>query len=670
MTQKITSLILTILLPIGVFANLSILLVNDNNNDAERITIIEEAITSNAYEYVLFDASAAGASPSQALMESFDLVIWYTGNDSNNLLFWNGNDTDNEAIEGYLANGGMLWVQGLDWLFDRYGGGPAVFNPGNLLNDYFGIYTYYGQSYVNDGGNGVPQLDSQSGNSIFSLNTIEWQYSTMWYVDALIGTSSSQYLYEMGPSSYLLSGFYPAIYMENQEAKVISFAFETARLDSQSHTNSLLGDGLDFFASYGSGITIPLSQVSVFSESGETSIDENEGTLQLSTELLPANASVPFVYWEIVDGSATANISQEGLLQANGLNNGNLWVKVTALDGTNLADSIEINISEQGEEEYTILFVNDNANTPDRYLSIDSTLSNMPINYAVYDAVEQGEYPSLVTLNGYDLVIWYTGNDGANLYLWNIDDPDHPIFNDPLIQYLDNGGDLWLQGLDFLYDVYGSAPDTFSAGDFVYDYLGIESYIAQSKSDDGGLGVPQMDVVSNPICFFSPVQWIWETLWYADGLLLRAEAEPIYKMGPEDYVLSSYYSGVFYEKEDAKILTFTFETGQLNLAQNRDAFYYDVLNYFDISIGINDKEPVQEDFYLFPNPASQQFTVKTKETENSLMKIYSLTGELLYEEEIIGQKLINTASLKLSKGLYFIQMNWENRSQTEKLIIR
>ena len=646
------------------------MLVNDNNNDAERITVIQEAIEFNAYDYVLFDASAAGASPSQALMESFDLVIWYTGNDKNNLWFWNGNDTDNEAIEGYLANGGMLWVQGLDWLFDRYGGGPAVFNPGNFLNDYFGIYTYYGQSYVNDGGNGVPLLDSQPSNSIFSLNTIEWQYSTMWYVDALIGTSSSQYLYEMGPSSYLLSGFYPAIYMENQDAKVISFAFETARLDSQTHTNSLLGDGLEFFENYGTGITIPLSQVSLFSESGETSIDENEGSLQLSTELLPANASVPFVYWEIIDGSATANVSQDGLLQANGLNNGNLWVKVTALDGTNLADSMEINISGQGEEEYVILLVNDNANTPNRYLSIDSTLSTMPINYTVYDAVEQGEYPSLVTLNGYDLVIWYTGNDGANLYLWNVDDPAHPVFNDPLIQYLDNGGDLWLQGLDFLYDVYGNAPDTFSVGDFVFDYLGIESYIAQSKTDDGGLGVSQMDVVSNPICSFSPVQWIWETLWYADGLLLRAEAEPIYKMGPEDYILSSYYTGVFYEKEEAKILTFTFETGQLNLSQNRDAFYYDVLNYFDISIGINEKELQKADFVLFPNPSSQQFTVKMNSDELSQLRIYNLSGQLLYEDKIKNQKVYDIENLMLSKGIYLIQINSDSYSFSEKLIVQ
>ena len=409
--------------------------------------------------------------------------------------------------------------------------------------------------------------------------------------------------------------------------------------------------------------------MSISAENG-TAITENEGALQLSAELLPANASIPFVSWEIIPGSATANVSQDGLVQANGLNNGNLWVKVSAMDGTNLSDSIEIFISGQGEEEYTILLVNDNANTPDRFLSIDSTLHNMPVNYMVYDAVEEGVFPSSLILNGFDMVIWYTGNDGANLYLWDISDPDNPVFNEPLIQYLDNGGSFWLQGLDFLYDVYDGAPDTFETGDFVYDYLGIETYIAQSQVDDGGIGVSQMDVVSNDICSFSPVQWAWETLWYADGLLLRAEAEPIYKMGPEDYVLSSYFSGVYFEKEDAKILTFTFETGQLNLAANRDALYYDVLNYFDISIGIPEEKVTNEGFVIFPNPATHSFTIQTHSVQEAKLKIYSLAGSLLYIDEISNAKTIHIESLNLPNGIYLIQLNSKEFSHTEKLIVQ
>ncbi len=652
------------------YANLSILLVHDNGTDTERVEKIKTAITAAGYDYSYFDAVALQASPTEAMLEAFDLVIWYTGNDSNNLWFWNGNDTENEAIVSYLDNGGMLWVQGLDWLFDKYGAGPALFSPGNFLYDYFGIYTYYGQSYVNDGGQGVPQLDSQSGNDIFSLNTVYWQYSTMWYVDALIGTGNAQYLYEMGPPSYILSGFYPAIYNENGDSKVISFAFETARLDSQTHLNQLIADGLDYFDNFGTGITVPLSSVEVYSESGETTISEEEGSLQLAVSYSPANASIPLVTWEIIPGTATATVTQDGLVQANGINNGNLWVKVTSLDGTNLTDSIEINISGQGETDYHILLVNDNANTPERYLAIDSTLNNLGVNYTVFDAVSENTYPSSLILSGYDMVIWYTGNDGVDLYLWDVSNPDMPVFNEPLKQYLDNGGTLWLQGLDFLYDVYGSAPKNFAEGDFVYDYLGIQTYAAQSKSDDGGVGVSQMDAVNNDICSFTPVQWVWESLWYADGLILRPGASPVYKMGPDDYVLSNYYSGLYFEKDDAKMLTFTFATAKINSAENRDALFLDVLDYFDPQVAISTQTSTEDNYKVYPNPVNNSLTIDPGEYKETDISIYDMTGKKVWCTSLRQKKSFSIQELGMHSGLYLLRLSSGNSTQSRKLLVK
>ena len=46
-----------------------------------------------------------------------------------------------------------------------------------------------------------------------------------------------------------------------------------------------------------------------------------------------------------------------------------------------------------------------------------------------------------------------------------------------------------------MYDRYGSAPDTFSTGDFVYEYLGIERYDMQSWSDDNNTGVAELNKV-------------------------------------------------------------------------------------------------------------------------------------------------------------------------------
>jgi hypothetical protein len=653
--NKISFFLILFVINFRVYAALSILLVNDNSSAPDRIEKIKTAIVANGYTYSYYDAVTAQSSPSQELMESFDLVIWYTGNDSADLWFWNGNDTENPAIKGYLENGGMFWLQGLDWLYDKYGDGPAIFDDTNMLNEYFGIYTYYGQSYVDDGGQGVSKLMKATGNDIFSQNSIYWTYNKMWYVDALIGTSESQYLYEMGPPSYVLSGFYPGILNENGATKVISFAFETARINTQSNTNELIGDGLDYFAQFGNGISTYVSSVEVFSPSGVMMIDENEGTLQLDVEILPGDASIPYVFWEVIDESTSAGISQNGLLQANGIADGTVWVKATAMDGSQMADSIQISISNQGNGEFFILLVNDNANTPDRYLSIDSTLTNLGLNYDVFNTVVEGCFPPLPVLSAADLVIWYTGNDGMNLYLWNISNPSLPTFNSPLLQYLDNGGNLWLQGLDFLYDVYGVAPESFESGNVVYDYLGIQQYAVQSKTDDGGSGVPQMDVVDNEICSFSPVQWVWETLYFADGFVLSPNATPIYRMGPSDYVFNEYFSGVYNEKENSKILTFAFETAKINTPQNRDALFNDVLNYFDPLIKVENNKHNTSLFTFYPNPSDGVIYIQGNDEAEMRINIFDMQGKKVFTQTIEDSQSINLHSLDLHDACYLLQ---------------
>jgi len=74
----------------------------------------------NGYAYTDFTTSSSG-SPTYTYMSGFDLVIWYTGNDGAGLYFWNANDTDNQEVMDYIDNGGMFWLQGLDFLWDRYG---------------------------------------------------------------------------------------------------------------------------------------------------------------------------------------------------------------------------------------------------------------------------------------------------------------------------------------------------------------------------------------------------------------------------------------------------------------------------------------------------------------------------------------------------------------------
>ena len=76
----------------------SILLVNDNNKNPERIESLKKSLDNIGLTYTYFNTIEANASPAASYMEPFDVVLWYTGNDSKGLYFWNANDTVNTEL--------------------------------------------------------------------------------------------------------------------------------------------------------------------------------------------------------------------------------------------------------------------------------------------------------------------------------------------------------------------------------------------------------------------------------------------------------------------------------------------------------------------------------------------------------------------------------------------
>ncbi len=669
-------------------AQMSILLVNDNGFAPERVEVIQAAITNAGYNYAYWDAAAEMAGPSYDFMQSFSLVVWYTGNDGSGLYLWNGDETANEDIMNYIDNGGMFWLQGLDFLYDKYPETPGTFLPGEFVYDYLGIYYYAGQSHVDDGvwSDGVPQLDVVEGNGIFTIPQILWSYETLWYVDALDKTDDAQYVYRMGPSGYDLSDYYSAIYLEKGDGKILTFTFETARLDTQENTDALFGEGLVYFEQFATA-GILVEEITVSSEGGAVTIEENVGTLQFSAEVLPANASIPFVSWSVNSDGVIASINQDGLLQASGTDNGNgmVWVKAEAMDGSGIADSMQVTISGQGTE-FTVLLVNDNANGSTRYLVIDTSLTNLDYVYNVYNTVVTGDFPDYNTLDAYDAIIWYTGNDGAELKLWDVSDTTGAIntnlkFNAPLLQYINEGGIVWLQGLDFIYDIYGGAFDIFEVGDFMYDFMGISAYVAQSYAD--GDPLMQMDAVpENQITSFGPVTWIYaEGMYYADALDKTDEAEGIYTMGPSNYIYSEYFTGIYTKPGQGHLFTLTVETARINNRENTDAFFGEVLGYFESLVPNSIGEMnAMEDFSLqnSPNPAKDQTTFSYKLSDNAdvTFTIFDLSGRKVFFEnfgkQTAGQQSFDfyPAQSGLTTGFYTCTLTVNNNFATRKIIIR
>ena len=576
------------------YGQMSILLVNDNNYTPTRISVIQTALTNNGYSYTDYDPSAQGGSPSYSYMSNFDLVIWYTGNDGVGLYFWDGTDSDNQAIKDYIDNGGMFWLQGLDFLYDRYGAAPDTFIAGDFVYDYLGIQEYHAQSHADDGATGVSQLDVVPGNPIFTFTPMEWVWSTMWYADALVPSPDADSIYRMGPAGYVFDSYYNSVYLEKGTGKVLTIATETAKIDTQTNTDTYFGEGLTYFEQFTNPVIL-VTSISVYGDGNATTITTDGDSLQMHADVLPANASNPTVTWSVINGTATATISDSGMLYATGTpaGNGTVWVKASAIDGSGVTDSIEITISNQGSTSgYYVLLVNDNNNDANRYQKIETSLDNLGYAYDLYNTITTDTFPDSTLLSNYQTVIWYTGNDGVDLHLWDTSDSSDFKFNAPLKQYVDNGGIVWLQGLDFLYDIYGSAPDTMTAGQFIYDYMGIAEYHAQSHADDSGTGLDEMDTTfNNGIFGISPVVWTYSQLWYADALAGTDDARTVYHMGPDSYMFSNYFSGLYkYAGTASKqgiIMSFAVETARLDSQENTDTLINQGLSYFEYYVNNN-----------------------------------------------------------------------------------
>lgn len=226
-----------------------------------------------------------------------------------------------------------------------------------------------------------------------------------------------------------------------------------------------------------------------------------------------------------------------------------------------------------------------------------------------WDVETQGSFPSTTYLDSFDLVIWHTSTWGDTLYLWGKGDTT----NTTLIHYLDQGGNVWLVGLDFLFDKFGGAPDNFLPGSFEYDYLGIDTYLSQSYADDGALGVSVLDPVPGPITGLSPLSgWIFSTVWWVDGVDTVNGTLPVYAMGGTGYPLNGQPCATLNTSlptGSGKLLAFYFDPALLAADSTFSFLAGDVMNYFEGSTTEMETVGPQSHFQVYPNPSTGRVTV-------------------------------------------------------------
>ncbi len=233
----------------GAFAqtNFSILFVDDTDDTFGNAPYFASALDSTGYSYTYFNAVDSAASPTDTYMSNFDLVIWHTSSDGNGLYLWNGDQTDNIRLKTYLDNGGMLWVVGNDFLFNRYGTPPVVWQGGDFMYDYFGVDRYSVQAYGDDSGVGLPQADPDTANAIPGLPTLTWQFATLWWPDGVSLRSDAVPIYRMGGTAYTFADTVTGSWYDNGTSKVLAFYFDLSLANNFGLIRSTTGSVVSFF---------------------------------------------------------------------------------------------------------------------------------------------------------------------------------------------------------------------------------------------------------------------------------------------------------------------------------------------------------------------------------------------------------------------------------------
>jgi uncharacterized protein YjdB len=129
------------------------------------------------------------------------------------------------------------------------------------------------------------------------------------------------------------------------KASITSAGLVTALDNGTAVARATANDGSGIYGTLTITITNQVNPVTGITLSGGTTITTDGGTLQLSAQVLPANASNKTVTWSITSGVDKASISSTGLVTA--LNNGTAVVRATANDGSGVYGTLSITISNQ-----------------------------------------------------------------------------------------------------------------------------------------------------------------------------------------------------------------------------------------------------------------------------------------------------------------------------------
>ena len=172
-------------------------------------------------------------------------------------------------------------------------------------------------------------------------------------VDSVVVTSPSDSIKINGGTMAMTATIYPALVSSPEVTWSVTNQTGSATIDQDGTLHASLNgdvlvtatvDGVEGTKTITLINQVPVESVTITNT--DSTISVNNGTLQMTVEVLPDTAANPNVVWAITsDDADTAIISATGLVTA--IRNGQVMVKATAADGSGHADSMIVILTNQ-----------------------------------------------------------------------------------------------------------------------------------------------------------------------------------------------------------------------------------------------------------------------------------------------------------------------------------
>ena len=134
-------------------------------------------------------------------------------------------------------------------------------------------------------------------------------------------------------------------------------------------------------------------------------------------------------------------------------------------------------------------------------------------------------------------------------------------------------------------------------------------------------------------------------------------------------VLEDYQLGLFHDADNFKPSSYFYNVYQPNIFWGGNP-----KPWISLRVTCNDCETVnvpeleKNNLTVYPNPATNHFTVNTGNDEKASIQLFNIVGQQVYSETFTGSTTVNVANLH--SGVYMLKVNQNGKVNTTKVVVK